>query len=95
MEFGHPLQLAFNLISITAITSLALFCVLLNRDKNKLITELHRQRNQDRRQPSVNGLKEEAVREASRPAAREANPAVDQDIRQFVARRIDGWIARS
>jgi hypothetical protein len=95
MEFGYPLQLAFNLISITAITSLALFCVLLQRDKNKLISELHRQRNQDRKQPSVNRLKEEPVREASGPAAREANPAMDQDIRQFVARRIDGWIARS
>lgn len=95
------IQLLFNVIAITAITSLALFCVLLKRDKNKLISELNLRSYQERNQPGVSTLKEgpppnlESPPEPARAAASDASAAANQDIREYVARRVDSWIARS
>jgi hypothetical protein len=108
MEFDPSrLQLWFNLIAITAITSLALFCFLLKRDKDRLTTELHQLRSQGRKPPSVSTLREKQSPKLEstpkpqpaagrvRPPGPDASPTSHQDIREFVARRVDGWIARS
>jgi hypothetical protein len=96
MEFDDPAQLMFNLLAIVAITSLALFCILLNRDKNKLITGLKQRLSQKGKQPKRPVILEaKPVPEPSPTATPEAPPATEQDIRQFVARRIDDWTARS
>jgi hypothetical protein len=118
MELNQPeLQFMFNVIAITAIASLALICILLKRDKNKLTSELNSRRIQDRNQPSVGTLeqgpnrepnvstleegpnREPSVstleqgpnREPSCPVAPDALEIMRQDIRQYVARRVQGW----
>jgi len=130
MELNQPeLQFMFNVIAITAIASLALICILLKRDKNKLTSELNSRRIQDRNQPSVGTLeqgpnrepsvstleqgpnrepsvstleegpnREPSVstleqgpnREPSCPVAPDALEIMRQDIRQYVARRVQG-----
>jgi len=96
MEFDHRhIELVFNLIAITAITSLALFCILLKRDKDKLIAELILWRNELRTRSSLRSLKVESQRDESPPPSPDADPAGHQDIRQYVARRVQSWISRS
>lgn len=90
MEFNQPqLQLIFNVIAITTITSLAVMCALLKRDKDKLATEINLRRNQ-----SLNQSKTPAT--TPQPAPRASEPSgTQQDIRQFVAHRAQGWMAPS
>jgi hypothetical protein len=77
-------QLIFNVIAITGLTSLAVICRMLKRDNEKLTVEL-RERNghtlkiRTRRMPRASVL-------AKRPASPE------EDIRQYVSRRMDKWI---
>jgi hypothetical protein len=92
---SRQIELVFNLIAITAITSLALFCVLLKRDKDKLTAELILWRNELRTRSSLQSLQDESQRDDSPAAAPDTHPAAHQDIRQFVARRVQGWITRS
>jgi hypothetical protein len=90
MDLQHPqLQLIFNVIAITAVTSLALICSLLKRDKDHLATELNRRRIQRATAPAM-----QPARAPSASAAPVA-AAMDQDIRQFVARRAQSWITPS
>jgi hypothetical protein len=91
---SRQIELVFNLIAITAITSLALFCVLLKRDKDKLTAELILWRNELRTRSSLQSLQDESQRDDC-PATTDAHPAAHQDIRQFVALRVQGWITRS
>ena len=118
MELNLPqLQFLFNVIAITATASLALICILLKRDKNKLTSELNRRRVQDPNQPSVSALEQGPDREptvstleqgpdrepsvstleqapnprSSCPLAPDALEIMRQDIRQYAARRVQGW----
>ena len=104
MELNLPqLQFLFNVIAITATASLALICILLKRDKNKLTSELNRRRVQDPNQPSVSALEQGPDREpsvstleqapnprSSCPLAPDALEIMRQDIRQYAARRVQG-----
>jgi hypothetical protein len=81
MELNQlQLQFMFNVIAITAIASLALTCILLKRDMNKLISQLDLRRIQNRNRPSV-----------STTLAPDALAIMEQDIRQFVACRVQSW----
>jgi len=90
MEFNQPqLQLIFNVIAITAITSLAVMCALLKQDKDKLATEINLRRNR-----SLQSSKTPAA--PPPPLLRVPAPSgTQQDIRQFVAHRAQGWMAPS
>jgi hypothetical protein len=96
MEFDQrQIQLLFNVISITAITSLSLFCAILKRDKDRLISEINLGRSENRDEPSVTVLNVGPTREPHRPAAPDMLKTMQLDIRQFVARRSNRWIAQS
>lgn len=90
------MQLLFNLIAVATIITLAMFCVQINREKNIMITELIRKfgRNKNKSKPKVI-LEAKPVPEPSLPTTPEVPPAPDQDIRRFVARRIDRWTAKA
>jgi hypothetical protein len=82
MELANVnLQLIGNVVSITAFTSLALICGLLKRDNDKLNTELLRAR-------SLN-----AAQTHPHAAAAPTAPEEPVDIRQFVAKRSQNWVA--
>jgi hypothetical protein len=82
MELANfNLQLIGNVVSITAFTSLALICGLLKRDNDKLSAELLSARRLNAAQPSR--------RAAIAPTA----PEEPVDIRQFVAKRAQNWVA--
>jgi len=90
MEFNQPqLQLIFNVIAITAITSLAVMCALLKRDKDKLATEINLRRNR-----SLHSSKTPAAPPQPTPGVSVPSGA-QQDIRQFVAHRAQSWMAPS
>jgi hypothetical protein len=83
MELNQlQLQFMFNVIAITATASLALTCILLKRDMNKLVSQLDLRRIQNRHRPGV-----------STTVAPDALAIMQQDIRQYVARRVQSWNA--
>jgi hypothetical protein len=85
----NQLQLIFNVVAITAITSLAVMCALLKRDKDKLVAKINLHSNR-----SLNQSKAPAM--PSQPTPRVPAPSsTQQDIRQFVAHRAQGWMAPS
>jgi hypothetical protein len=90
MELNQPqVQLIFNVIAITAITSLAVMCALLKRDKDNLAAEINR-----RSHGSLN--QSEAPAALPQPTPRvSVPPSTQQDIRQFVAHRAQVWMAPS
>jgi hypothetical protein len=107
---GPALQLIFNVVMITGVTSLALICHLLKRDNQKLTVELDLRQDQGRIHSEI--MRAQAVPSASMPeqsantleepgcepestAAMNALPMMHQDIRQYVARRAQHWIVPS
>ena len=86
MELDQPtLQLIFNVVTITGVTSVALICHLRRRDKQKLAAELNLRQTRDR-------LHSEIVTVQTAPAASiPEQSATHQDIREFVARRAQNW----
>ncbi len=85
----NQLQLIFNVVAITAITSLAVMCALLKRDKDKLAAEISVRTNRSLNQS-------QAPAATPQPAPRVPVPSsTQQDIRQFVAHRAQGWMAPS
>ena len=86
MELDQPtLQLIFNVVTITGVTSVALICYLRKRDNQKLAAELNLRKTRDR-------LDSDIVTVQTAPAASiPAQSAVHQDIRDFVARRAQNW----
>jgi len=91
MELDGPtLQLIFNVVMITAVTSLATFCCLLRRANKQLTSELN--------QPRVfkSTFAEYGVDPGPRvDTAKEPSPNVPlpvaQDIREFVTHRSQAW----
>ena len=72
------IQLAFNVVAITGVSSLATFCYLLKKDNRKLAA----------------GLKVETRPQESRTvSARRTTPTAPQDIRRFAANRRAEWVA--
>jgi hypothetical protein len=78
------LQLVFNFVMITGVTSLAIICHLLRQDNKKLALKARFREQQERYVSTRRGHESECP-----PALRE--PAEHQDIRQFVARRSPEW----
>jgi hypothetical protein len=81
------LQLILNVVMTTGATSLALFCHLLKRENQRLTAELHLRNEQG---PSL------SIPEAQLKIGSEAGcTATDAptDIREFVKRRSQGWMA--
>jgi hypothetical protein len=94
------LQLTLNVITVTAIPSLAMNCYLLRRDKEKLVTAiLNSPLELDPYHPE--NPKSAPSAAASKPVSKlrmpPAPPAldtkVDPDIRKFVTQRSRNWIA--
>ncbi len=84
---GHDqstLQLLFNVVMITGVTSLAIICHLLRQDNKKLTLKARFREQQERYVSTRLGRETECV-----PAL--AEPIAHQDIRQFVARRSQEW----
>jgi hypothetical protein len=78
------LQLIFNVIAITGLTSLAAICTMLKRDNQKLTMEL---RNQDGDDPD-----RASAPENDRIAPYTALASGNENIRQYVSRRIPDWV---
>ena len=108
MELDHQrLQLLFNVIAITAVTSLTLIWYLRKRDREALANRLIAQRTSAKvREQSVPAHVESvpsavtsSVPSTLPPAVPSAEcvalPVVNADIRQFTSRRADGWMAPS
>jgi hypothetical protein len=92
-------QLAFNVVMITAVTSLTVICRLLRRDNQNLTIELSGRppRKIIRPEPlsaAVNTRAADRVQASAAPEpAPVARPAVaQQDIRQYVAKRSRRWL---
>ncbi len=83
IDLSH-LQLIFNVIAITGLTSLAAICTMLKRDNEKLAMELRTQSGHDP-QPA-------SARENEAIAPQETLASGDENIRQYVSRRIPDWI---
>lgn len=81
IDLSH-LQLIFNVIAITGLTSLAAICTMLKRDNQKLAIEL---RNQDGHDPYP-------APEPEKDAVAPHKASGDENIRQYVSRRIPDWI---
>jgi hypothetical protein len=91
------LQLVFNVVMITGVTSLAAICHLLAQDKKKLT--LNRRAGEQRARYVSNQRANEVASEVQGQEA-ERTPAVNvpvrhQDIRQFVAHRSQAWGVRT
>ena len=86
MELDQPtLQLIFNVVTITSVTSVALICYLRKRDNQKLAADLNLRQTRDRLHSDI--VTVQTAPSASMP---EQSP-MPQDIRQFVARRAQVW----
>ncbi len=94
MEIDHPtLQLLFNVVMITGVTSLAAFCYLLRRANKQLTAELNQRQGSERKFVDYGVTVGSALDTVSqRP---NAPPPVRQDIREFVANRSRKWKAPS
>lgn len=75
------IQLVFNVIAITGVTSLAVMCGMLRRDNEKLTKELQERSGQ--------ALKAPARRQATNVTPKA--PA-SEDIRKYVSQRLDRWM---
>jgi hypothetical protein len=73
------LQLVFNVVTITGVTSLAGYCYLLKKENRKLTTE------------KADSHREAPKAEVVQAATTAAN-SLDQDIRTFAAGRRTRWV---
>lgn len=80
----RALQMLFNVMVITGITSSALMCYLRRRDDKKLPAFVPVPARVDEGAKELGG-------EAEGPAILNTTPRGDQDIRQYVARRSREW----
>lgn len=80
----NTLQLVFNVVLITGVTSLAVMCHLLRQDNKKLTLKARFREQQERYISTRLGRESESA-----PAL--AEPSAQPDIRQFVARRSQEW----
>jgi hypothetical protein len=96
MGLDQPLQLILNVIMTASATSLALICYLLKQENQRLTAELHL-RNEQGKSLSIPQSQQEIGSEPS--CAPVLNPGslvhadVSPDIREFVKRRSQDWIA--
>jgi hypothetical protein len=93
------LQLIFNVIAITGVTSLAAICYLLKRDKQELLNRLNPQCEPDQHDQkhlappsSAASAPEQGAILRKEP---DALPVRDTSIRQYVTAHAQGWIAPS
>ena len=84
------LQLLFNVVMITAVTSLATFCYLLRRANKQLTSELNQPRVFKPTFTEYGGDSKSRVDTAIEPGPTLPSQA-DQDIREFVAHRSQSW----
>ena len=99
------LQLILNVVIITGVTTLALTWYLQKRDDRKLTVGLNLRREPDQHDqktpvtqtPSMMDHSEDSLEEpvSAHGARLVPPPVVDQDIRQYVAHRAQGWAALS
>jgi hypothetical protein len=97
MGLDQPfLQLILNVVMTTGATSLALFCHLLKRENQRLTAELHLQ-NEQGPSLSIPKTQQKIGSEAgSAPVLNAGSPVPEDaptDIREFVKRRSQGWMA--
>jgi hypothetical protein len=88
------LQLVFNVIGITGMSSLASFCYLLRKENRKLTAELKPEPKQTIQDRSVTAM-QSAVTGTSRACGSLPPVAVHitkQDVRDFAADRRAGWV---
>jgi hypothetical protein len=93
------LQLMFNVVTITGVSSLASFCYLLRKENQKLATELETDLHRKQRDHLVKAAQSVAIgrlrtdlsRQCTLPAARTV-PAQKEDLRAFAAGRRMEWV---
>jgi hypothetical protein len=78
-------SLIFNVVTITGVASVALICYLRKRDNQKLAAELNLRQTRDRLHSDI-----VTVRTAPSASMPEQS-AMHQDIRAYVARRVQDW----
>jgi len=97
MRLDQPtLQVILNVVMTTSAASLALICYLLKQENQRLTAELHL-RNELRRSLSIPQSQQEIGSEPSCAPALNAGSRgsadAGPDIREFVNRRSQGWLA--
>jgi hypothetical protein len=97
MGLDQPiLQLILNVVMTTGAASLALFCYLLKQENQRLTAELHL-RNEQGQSLSIPQSQQEIGSESSCApvlnAGSQASADVCPDIREFVKRRSQDWLA--
>jgi hypothetical protein len=93
------LQLVFNVVAITGVSSLASFCYLLRKENRKLATELESDPHRKERDHLVKAAQSVVIGrpradlslQLTLPAARTV-PAKKEDIRAFAAGRRTEWV---
>jgi hypothetical protein len=88
MDISH-LQLIFNVIAITGITSLAWCCYILKRENQALLAAKLTSSPERRSADSTPDQGAAIRKEPNSP------PVPETDIRQFVTQRAQGWTAPS
>jgi hypothetical protein len=90
LDLTH-LQLVFNVVAITGLSSMTVICTILKRDKEELTAELKVWRDQ-----GWHGPQPRASHPASQASAPEGStiqaPTPDPDIRQYVRQRMQEWV---
>jgi hypothetical protein len=86
------LQLTLNVITVTAIPSLAMNCYFLKRDKEKLVTAILNSPLELDPHHFENPKSAPSTAATRKPPA---PPVAQTDIRQFVTQRSSNWIAPS
>ena len=89
------LQLVFNVVAITGVSSLASFCYLLRKENQKLEADLHRRERDQLVKAAhsvvISRLRADLSRQRTLPAAPTV-PAKKEDIRAFAAGRRTEWV---
>lgn len=88
------LLLLANVITITAATALSLMWILRKKDQQRLIGALHVGREPERQRPTI-PVTPPLPADPGHDRTPVVLPAMDRDIRQFVARRAQDWSAPS
>jgi hypothetical protein len=86
------LQLIFNVVSITGLSSLASLCYMMRKDNRKLAAELKSEPKQDERTTEVAISPEMQVRRQKPAGVLSAAVAARLEIRHLAAERRAGWV---
>jgi hypothetical protein len=90
------LQLVFNVVAITGVSSLASFCYLLRKENQKLEADLHRRERDQLVKAAhsvvISRLRADLSRQRTLPAATTDPAKKKEDIRAFAAGRRTEWV---